>query len=156
MTEVVKDEPAIVISLQLPLDDGTGRAVGFNSALPQSCDESELNGLLDKLVRAGERQKAQVLLPTYRNQLAEKQEALVSQTNALYLAQTEADTQSELWRKQANESGRRNWKPSVIQDQARAKVENTIAQCKQNIKRLEAEIASEQDRVNLYEQRVGA
>src|SRR5271167_2853200 len=63
--EIPSDEPAIGLSFRVPLDE-TGREVVFQSHVSADCSEAHLNGLLDKLSRAGERQKARRLCPLIR------------------------------------------------------------------------------------------
>ena len=149
------DEPAIGLSFRVPLDE-TGREVVFQSHVSADCSEAQLNGLLDKLSRAGERQKAKALMPTYQNELNIKKEALAKETNDLFMASSERDTQLEIWRRASSESGRRNWRPSPGQQQDHVKIEARIKQAEQNIKILSKQIDSEEKRVSLYKDRLGA
>ena len=153
--EIPSDEPAIGLSFRLPLDDGTGREIVFQSHVSADCSEAHLNGLLDKLSRAGERQKAKALMPTYQNELDAKKEALVKETNELFMASSERDAQLELWRRMSQESGRRNWRPSSGQQQDHAKIEARIKQAEQTIKILNKHIDSEEKRFSMYKDRLG-
>jgi len=153
--EIPSDEPAIGLSFRVPLDE-TGREVVFQSHVSADCSEAHLNGLLDKLSRAGERQKAKALVPTYQNELDAKKEALVKETNELFMASSELDAQKELWKRESSESGRRNWRPSPGQDQDRAKIGARIKQAEQTINVLNKQIASEESRLSIYKDRLGA
>ena len=153
--EIPSDEPAIGLSFRVPLDE-TGREVVFQSHVSADCSEAHLNGLLDKLSRAGERQKAKVLIPTYQNALDIKKEALAKETNELFMACSERDTQLEIWRRASSESGRRSWKPSPAQQLDHVKIEARIKQAEQNIKILNKQIDSEESRLSIYKDRLGA
>jgi hypothetical protein len=134
----IENVPAIGVSFKHQLDDY--REIVFQGYVPASCTDREFNELLDKLTRASDRQKAKTHLPTIQGLLEVKQNALVAETNELFMANSERDAQSDLWRRESQESGRRNWKPSPGQSQAHAKVQGRIAQSEQNIKVLNKEI----------------
>ena len=56
------DVPAIGLSFKHPLDE-QGRELVFQGYIPASCSQEQINDFLDKLARAGERQKAMAQLP---------------------------------------------------------------------------------------------
>ena len=105
---------------------------------------------------AGERQKSLVLLPTYKSQLEEAKAALEAETKNLLQANFEKDEMSNVWRRQASESQRRNWQPAPDQRKLAEKISARIQQHEQNINILEKRIASESGRIALYESRLGA
>lgn len=147
--------PAIDIKLQLPLDDGTGRVIVFTTIVPQHCDDTQMDGLLDKLSRAGERQKALVELPTLQAMLEEKKAALIEETKKAFSFREQGDKQAELWRQEAQATNRRNWTPTPAQSAAHATVQAEIAKADQNVRVLEKQIASETNRIAIYKGRVG-
>ncbi len=112
--------------------------------------------MLDKLSRAGERQKSLVLLPTYESELVAKRETLKVETEKMFLATEERDRQEDVWKREAAQSGRRNWKLSPQQLQIKQKLDAAVGQHDQNIRVLEKQIASETQRVELYKGRLGA
>jgi hypothetical protein len=154
--EIPIDEPAIDVSYQLPLDDGSGRVVVFRSLVPQTCSDEHFNEVLDKFSRAAERQKAKAVLPSYENQLAETKEALIIETQALFSAREEMTQLQTAWDREARSSTRRNWQPTAQQKAAGQKLEATIKQHEQTIRVLEKKIVSEAGRVQTYKSRLGA
>jgi hypothetical protein len=154
LSDEVPEVPAIGISFHLPLDDGTGRHIVFQSHVPQNCPPDELNEVLDKMSHAGERQKSLVLLPTYKSQLEEAKVALESETKNLFQATSEKDFLSSSWREQASNSQRRNWQPAPEQRKLAEKISARIQQHEQNMKVLEKRIASEENRISIYERRL--
>jgi hypothetical protein len=154
--DIPGDEPGIDISFQLPLDDGSGRVIVFRSLVPQGCSDDQFNEVLDKLARAGERQKAKVLLPTYQSELDSKKEMLVAETQKLLELQVERSVLADRWQQSAAASGRRNPKPGPQERQDHIQLQAKIAQCEQNIRVLEKQIASEEQRVSIYKNRLSA
>ena len=137
------------------MDDGTGRVVVFRSVVPQQCSDDQFNSVLDKLSRAGERQKSLVLLPTYESELAAKRETLKVETEKAFSATEERDRFRDAWARESVQSGRRNPKLSPQQSETLKKLEAMIGQHEQNIRVLEKQIASETQRVELYKGRLG-
>lgn len=146
--------PAIDIKLQLPLDDGTGRVIVFSTVVPQHCGDEDIDGLLDKLSRAGERQKAIVEVPTLQAMLDEKKAVLAAETEKAFSFRQESDAQQARWQREAEASQRRNWKPTPVQSAEHAKIQAEIAKADQNIRVLEKQIVSETNRLNIYKGRI--
>jgi hypothetical protein len=147
--------PAIDIRLALPLDDGTGRVISFNTVVPQHADDEQINELLDKLSRAGERQKALVEIPTLQAMLDEKKAALITETEKAFKFRQESDEQQASWQREAQASQRRNWKPTPAQSGEHARTQAEIAKADQNVRVLEKQIASETNRIAIYRGRLG-
>jgi hypothetical protein len=154
LSDEVPEVPAIGISFHLPLDDGTGRHIVFQSHVPQSSSLDEMNNLLDKMSHAGERQKSLVLLPTYKTKLEEAKVALESETKNLFQATSEKEAMSSSWREQSSNSQRRNWQPAPDQRKLAEKISARIQQHEQNMRVLEKRIVSEENRISIYERRL--
>lgn len=132
------DVPAIGVSFKHTLDDY--REVVFQGYIPANGSADHFNDMLDMLSAASDRLKAKAHLPTIRGLLEIKRAALITETNNLFLAESERSTQSELWQRQAQESGRRSWKPTPAQSQDHAKIQARVAQSEQSIAVLKKEI----------------
>lgn len=153
MTEQ-SDIPAIGFSFKQTLDDY--REIVFQGFVPANCTPAEMNEMLDKVSVASDRQKARTHLPTVKGLLEIKKAALEAETNNLFLAEAERETQSDMWRKQAETSGRRNWTPSPLQKQDHVKVAGRIAQCEQNINVLRKEVSAYERQLADYEAKAEA
>lgn len=62
-----QEAPALGFSLQIDL--GAGRVATMQTFLPNSCDITELNAMLDKMTRAGDRQRAHYKIEELKLQL---------------------------------------------------------------------------------------
>lgn len=128
------------MSFKQTLDDY--REIVFQSHVFADCSPDVLNDLLDKLSSAADRQKAKAHLPTVKGLLEIKKAALVQETNNLFLAESERDTQADIWQKMSAGSNRREWKPSSAQAQDHARIQARIAQAETNLKVLKKEIGT--------------
>lgn len=154
MTDEAKDVPVIGFSFKQTLDDY--REIVFQGFVPATCTAAEMNEMLDKVSTASDRQKAKTHLPTVKGLLDVKKDALVTETNNLFLAEAERETQSDLWRKQAETSNKRNWVPSPAQKQDHVRVQGRIAQHEQNIKVLRKEVSVYEQQLADYEAKAEA
>ena len=80
---------------------------------------------------------------------------MVKRTNELYLACSERDQQAEVWRRAANDSDRRNWKPTQAQAQAQIQLQAKIAQLEKDISDINKLIQADEGMVSLYRGRMG-
>lgn len=133
------DLPAIGVSFKHTLDDY--REVVFQGYFAATASDMQVNELLDKLSTASDRLKAKAHLPTIQKLLEIKKDAQKTETSNLLLHQTEHDLQTERWKRDAQTSGRREWKPTPAQTQALAQIKAKIGSSEQNLRVLEKEIA---------------
>ena len=131
------DIPAIGITIQNQLDDY--RSVVFQSFIARDCTNGELDGVLDKLRRAAERQKAAISLPTIRGLLADKRAGLKQETETLFGVESEQGLMRSAW---ANANGeRRSDRLTPQQKQDEDRLKQAHGRSMQNITVLQKEIA---------------
>jgi hypothetical protein len=149
----VTDTPAIGITLQYPLDEGVGRGLVFQTFVAADCSNGELNGALDKVRKAADRQRAIVILPTLRGMLADKQQAIHNATEAHFEAETYKGLLFNKWSQEHRASERRGeLKLSSAQVAEQAKVDQQIGSTKRDIDALKKEIIIFERRVKDAEQ----
>lgn len=135
------DVPMIGVSFKQTFDDY--REVVFQTHVPQSCSPEQLNDVIDKLSQASERQKSKAHLPTLLGFLADKQQGKINETKKLYLATSELEVHDSLMKRMSDDAesgGRRSWRPTSAQTNARALILARIATSESTLMVLEKEI----------------
>jgi len=126
-TPAVKtDVPAIGITLQYPLDEGVGRGLVFQTFVAADCAIGDLNGALDKVRRAADRQRAIVSLPTLRGLLSDKEDALKAEIEKYYETEVARDNLHNRRAQAVATSDRRNPKPSALDAAEDAKIQQLL------------------------------
>jgi hypothetical protein len=144
----VTDTPAIGITLQYPLDEGAGRSLVFQTFVAADCASHELNGALDKVRKAADRQRAIVILPTLRGMLADKEQAIHNATETHFEAETYKGLLFNKWVQEHKAQERRGeLKLSSAQVAEQAKVDQQIGSSKSAIETLKKEIVIFERRV---------
>ena len=140
--------PAIGITLQYPLDEGVGRGLVFQTFVAADCETGELNGALDKVRKAADRQRAIVQLPTLRGLLADAEDALHTAVAAAFEGETARDMLNNRWSKEHAESGRRgSFSLSSAQVAERTKLDQQVLSNKANVEVLQRRIAIDKRKV---------
>ena len=158
----VTEAPAIGISLQHQLpgraNSTEARSLVFQTYVPFFASEAEINGALDKIVKASERQQAKVELPMLRDKARHLRKFIARATEDMDRLDSQAALLRNGWVQQHQASGRRGeFKPSASQqtelnnsrtqrDNAKTTLERALedlADCEAEIAQLEKVIAGE-------------
>lgn len=150
---VQTDTPAIGITLQYPLDEGVGRGLVFQTFVAADCRPDELNGALDKVRKAADRQRAIVSLPTFRGLLQDRETALKREVGIYFELETSRDLRNN--RTPATE-GRRVQRQSAQEAQEEAKFQQGLASSKAKIEQLQQDIVIAKRRIADAEQLIAA
>lgn len=150
MTGKLESTPAIGISYQVGVSET--KQVVFQCFVPMDCDPAELNGALDKLRVAADRQEAHARLPKARERLA----AFVKAHKRAIEDMFRLDAEREEAHKQiAQQSGdRRNPRLNAQQLAHEQKTAADRANAEVSMKRAEGEIAELQAEIADLEQKV--
>ena len=136
----VVNTPAIGITLQQQFDEF--RSVVFQSFVAADCTKTELNGMLDKLRIASERQKAITQLPTKQGILNDFRARLTAEIEKYQQMQVGKDQLHARWEQESIVGGRRGpGKLSAAQIQEGTRADQALNTCRVNIDQLRAEIA---------------
>ena len=145
----VDQVPAIGISFQHKLDQGDFRSVVFQTHLAADCGEIELNRVLDKLLKASERQRALANLPTNYVQRDLKRAKFKQESEKLLGLEAEASVNATRWAQANAESGRRGpLKMSSQQKNEETNLNGRIDSSRKDLKQLLEEI-------ELYDRLIG-
>lgn len=134
------DVPAIGITLQYPLDEGAGRGLVFQTFVAADCRPGELNEALDKVRKAADRQRAIVVLPTFRGMLQDRKDALKEEVGKHLEIETTRDQRNNV-EAQNNPTGRRRDRATPQQNAEDAKFTQALANSKGNMALIKKEIA---------------
>lgn len=137
----VEKEPSIGISYTVELPGK--KALVMQSFIDRDCDPKNLNGVLDKIRVAGERQFAFGAVQQLKLQL--EQEQKMASDHAARMAQVDENLKSE-WDR-GNKRGDPTLSPKQRQEQAQAYAH--AEECKKRIAKVKADIAE-------YEAMIGA
>ena len=150
----MSDVPAIGVSYSFQADDF--RNMVLQAHIPASCNPDELNGLIDKIARACERQRAKSHLPTARNILAEKLAGLKAEQETLLSVSAERDASLRRWNESHTTTGRRGeFKLLPQQQQQKNAMDQAVGKAEQNVRVLDKEIRDLERRVADFEALVG-
>lgn len=136
----VENTPAIGITLQYPLDDGLGRSLVFQTFVAADCSTGQINGALDKVRIAADRQRAIAMLPTLKGQLSDWEDKLKLAAEQHLMSSSELDLLNNEASKAQAASGRRNPQVPSNQAAARARAEQGMSSAKQAILQIQKEI----------------
>lgn len=145
------DVPAIGVTFDQRLDDY--RHVVFQSYVAADCSQAEMNGMLDKVRKAAERQKAIAHLPTLRGMLEDKEEGLKTEARKHLEASVEQDGLNNVIGQREKESDRRKPAQLSAQDNAAfARFKATKDAAQQQIIVLQKAIAVDKRNIETMEQ----
>ena len=137
--------PAIGISVQCQI--GAERQIVFQCFVPMDCKEQDLNGALDKLVLAAERQEKRTRLIAVRNKLKDYTKMQERAVEDMFRIDAEHDALAEVRKSKDRNSLKRNPELTAQQLQEdrnlsnqRTNAETTIRRVKNDIDELRAEI----------------
>jgi len=139
------ETPAIGITFQQQVGDK--RSLVFQSFVAADCQRAELNGMLDKLRTASERQKAIIELPATRGILQDFRDRLNSEIEKYRALETQKSEMHSRWDQAQAVSGRRVDKPSAAQIQEMTRSEQGLHSSRSNIEQLRQAIAVEERNV---------
>lgn len=128
------DVPALAITFDQRVDDY--RHMVFQTFLPADCTQGALNGALDKVRIAAERQKAIAHLPTLKGLLADREAALKEEIETHFSIETERDFRNS----NRPTSDRRNPKQSSAELAEDARYTQGLANSQAKIKQIKKQI----------------
>jgi hypothetical protein len=143
------ETPAIGITFQQEVGDK--RSLVFQSFVAADCRRVELNGMLDKLRIASERQKAIIELPTTRGILDGFRARLEQETEKYRALEIEKSNLHSRWDQEQKASGRRIDRPNQQQIAEGTRSDQALATCRSNINQLREAIAVEERNVTNLE-----
>ena len=150
MSHDVEKTPAIGISYQVGISET--RQVVFQCFVPMDCEAAELNGTLDKLRVAADRQEATVLLPQKRARLAAFRKGHDRSLEDIERIDAQRREAAELRR--TNNAGRRTDKLSAQETAQEGKAQADRANALVTVQRHESEIAALEAEIADLEQKV--
>lgn len=145
------DVPAIGVTFDQRLDDY--RHVVFQSYVAADCSQAQMNGMLDKVRKAAERQKAIAHLPTLRGMLEDKEEGLKTEARKHLEASVEQGNLNNTIGQREKESDRRKPAQLSAQDNATfARITAAMGAAQQQIIVLQKAIAVDKRNIETMEQ----
>ena len=150
MNKPVESTPAIGISFQVGISET--KQVVFQCFVPMDCEAAELNGALDKLRDAAERQEAHANLPKVRARLAQFEKAQKRAVEDMVRIDAERAAAAET--RYAANGGRRGDKLNAQQTAHEAKAIADKANAETTMQRAAAEIEDMKAEIAALEQKV--
>lgn len=152
--------PAVGFSLvhQLPVDQRSGETknISFQGFFPVDSTDSEINTLLDKVIKASSRQRAKIRLDEAKYQLVIERRAAVRAQENLVSVDAERAVLSEVVHAQKTDSGRRNAHMSAQQIATLKKSDADREACVSNIRVAKDRIGTLEEEIEALERIIAA